>query len=148
MQWKLDGCKTFEMGYTEHVSKRRKLPGTLANNPDFVGSAELSLMNAQAKDISKIMVKTPLPTLEKHLEDLDYQILPNGDIRADVEEEWVKYNEDRFNWVGVRIALRENLGLFRTEIDVEKPLKTLLMEWRRIRDEGKIKDDIKMESDE
>lgn len=52
-----------------------------------------------------------------------------------IEEEYLLYNQMRYNWLTYRIAVRTHFGLFMEgEFDSQKPGKSLLKSWREARD--------------
>ena len=66
------------------------------------------------------------------LEELDQQVAEDLETPLDgIEEEYLLYNQMRFNWLSYRTAIQTHLSLFpESDMDNKKPGKSLLKAWR------------------
>ena len=72
-----------------------------------------------------------VPSLEYSLKQVDEQVADDLSTPLDgIEEEYILFNQMRFNWLTFRVAAQTNIQLLRKEFDSSKPGKSLLKSWR------------------
>ncbi len=72
-----------------------------------------------------------MKNLNTLLADLDEQVDDDLITPLDgIEEEYLLYNQMRFNWLSYRTGVKTHLSLFTHDIDSSKPGKSLLKSWR------------------
>jgi hypothetical protein len=77
-------------------------------------------------------IERSVKKLDEMLIELDQQVAEDLETPLDgIEEEYLLYNQMRFNWLSYRTAIQTHLSLFpESELDNKKPGKTLLKVWR------------------
>ena len=75
---------------------------------------------------------------DDYMYDLDQQIQEDGTtLQDDVDEEYVLYNDPVFNWCATRVAAKNQLSIFfQSDIESAKVGKTMLKQWRKLKDSG------------
>ncbi|KAJ3368391.1 hypothetical protein HDU91_000598 [Kappamyces sp. JEL0680] len=143
VRWKAESCKSFQRNpfQGERREGKRRIEGSLASDRSFLGNDELSLLWEKGSDVraallhKKSRMDAILPRLETVVGDMDQQVAEDLVTPVDgIEEEYLLYNQMRFNWLAFRVAVRSDLSLFAmAEIDNKRPGKTLLEGWRQKR---------------
>ncbi|RKO85081.1 hypothetical protein BDK51DRAFT_25835 [Blyttiomyces helicus] len=152
--WKQKNCITFEKPPLEKEAvKKPKLPSSDAIREGNLGSEHLTTLWASGDTIDEKMrakrryififssacrtASRKIITLDEKLLELDEQVAEDCTTPLDgIEEEYLLYNEQNYNWLVYRIAMSHHMHLFRGEgpgADPKAPAKALLMEWRKDR---------------
>lgn len=138
--WKAESCKSYEIDtlVDQQPKKKQRINGSLASVPAYLGNDELTRLWERGSNVESSIIEmkerssVTIKSLDEMLGELDQQVAEDLTTPLEgLEEEYLLYNQMRFNWLSYRLAVQNNLALFlEGDLDNKKPGKTLLKAWR------------------